>query len=99
MEINIPVIAINTCVISEIVYNEMKGLTVPSGYSEELAKALVRLQSNPALFERLSSGARATLNPRFSPELFWLAIRRVVLELCPPARTTQVLHRDAEVGK
>ncbi|HLY59167.1 MAG TPA: glycosyltransferase family 4 protein [Terriglobia bacterium] len=99
MQRGIPVIATNTGGISEIVQNEMNGLTVPSGDSEELAKALVRLQSNPALFERLSSGARATLNPRFSPELFSLAIRRVVLELCPPARTTQVLHRDAEVGK
>lgn len=99
MQLGIPVIATNTGGTSEIVEDEKNGLMIPAGNAEELAKAVAKLQSSPHLYERLSSGARATLNARFSPELFSLAIKSFALELCPPEGTTQILHRGVEAGR
>ncbi|MBZ5544184.1 MAG: glycosyltransferase family 4 protein [Acidobacteriia bacterium] len=95
----IPVIATNTGGTSEIVLHEVNGLVVSPGNEGELAGALSRMLSSPLLYQQLSSGARATVDARFAPELFSMAIRSFALELCPPARTTQILPRGAEVCK
>jgi glycosyltransferase involved in cell wall biosynthesis len=99
MQRGIPVIATNTGGISEIVEHEVNGLVVPPGNAGEMTGALSRMLSSPILYQRLSAGARVTLDGRFSLELFSLAMKSFALELCPPARTTQILHQGAEVGK
>ncbi len=99
MQRGIPVVTTNTGGTSEIVEDEVNGLVVPAGNAEELAGALSRMLSNPRLYQQLSASARATLDARFSPELFSLEMKSFVLELCPPAPTIHILHRGAGVGK
>lgn len=99
MQRGIPVIATDTGGTSEVVEHEVNGLVVPAGNVGELAAALSRMLSSPRLSQQLSAGARATLDGRFNPELFSLAIRSFAFDLCPPLWTTQILHRGAEVVK
>ncbi|MHB8652362.1 MAG: glycosyltransferase family 4 protein [Terriglobia bacterium] len=95
----IPVIASDTGGTSEIVRHEVNGLVVPGGNVGELAAALNKLLSSPTLQERLSRGARATLDARFSPESFSLAMKGFAFELCPLSQAKQNLRRGTEVAK
>ncbi|HEV2352018.1 MAG TPA: glycosyltransferase family 4 protein [Terriglobia bacterium] len=99
MQRGIPVIATNTGGTSEIVEHELNGLIVPAGDGVELATALNKMLNSPELYKRLSDGARATLDARFSPELFSLAMKCFALKLCPPSRRNQNPRRGTEVAK
>ncbi len=98
MQRGIPVIATAGGGTSEIVEHKLNGLLVPSENVEALARALNRIQTDAELFRRLSAGTRPTIDARFSPELFSLAIKSLVLELCPSVLTAQVAPRPAEVS-
>lgn len=98
MQCGVPVVASRTGGIPEVVREGVNGLLVPPGDEQALAASLERVLSDSTLRTRLQAGARASIDNRFSPETFRSAIRSVVTELCPPARTleAETKAREAE---
>jgi glycosyltransferase involved in cell wall biosynthesis len=78
----VPVVASRTAGTPELVKDGVNGLLVPPGNSEELAKALERLQFEPGLHARLAAQACASIDQRFSRELYCSALSGLISELC-----------------
>jgi glycosyltransferase involved in cell wall biosynthesis len=68
MGAGVPVVAADVAGMSEIVENGRTGLLVPPGYAHALGSAIVRLVTDPALRDRLTSAARVEIRPRFGIE-------------------------------
>jgi len=65
MAAGVPVVASNVGGIPEVIIDGHSGLLVPAGDAPQLAAAIVRLLSDPALAARLAAAARATVEARF----------------------------------
>jgi glycosyltransferase involved in cell wall biosynthesis len=61
-----PVIASDAASLPEIVTPEADGLLVPPNQPAEIGAAILRLRDEPGLWERLSAGARRTVEARFT---------------------------------
>lgn len=89
----IPVVASRTGGTPELVKDGVNGLLVPPGDSEELARALERLQFEPGLYARLAAQACASIDQRFSREAYCSAVSGLIAELCASATPAgAVLH-------
>lgn len=53
MALGVPVIATNGCNLGEIITNNESGILVPVGNKNALARAVVQLRTDPALYDRL----------------------------------------------
>ncbi|HKT12961.1 MAG TPA: glycosyltransferase family 4 protein [Terriglobia bacterium] len=84
----VPVVASWTGGIPEIVRHGWNGLLVPPGNEIALATTLERFLQDAALRARLRSGAKSSLDERFSPENFKSKIQGLIWKLC----RTQQLH-------
>lgn len=63
-----PVIASDAASLPEIVEPEANGLLVPPNRPEAIREAILRLRDDPALWQRLSAGARRTVEEKFTWE-------------------------------
>ena len=63
-----PVIASDAASLPEIVEPEANGLLVPPNRPEAIREAILRLRDAPALWRRLSAGARRTVEQKFTWE-------------------------------
>ena len=63
-----PIVASDIGALGEVIRSGENGVLVPPGDAAALARAIQRLNDEPAERERLSRGARATFVERFSPE-------------------------------
>ncbi len=61
-----PVIAADAASLPEIVTPEVDGLLVPPNQPAAIGAAILRLRDEPGLWERLSAGARRTVEARFT---------------------------------
>jgi glycosyltransferase involved in cell wall biosynthesis len=61
-----PVIASDAASLPEIVTPEIDGLLVPPNQPAAIGAAILRLRDEPGLWERLSAGARRTVEARFT---------------------------------
>jgi glycosyltransferase involved in cell wall biosynthesis len=88
----VPVVASGTGGTPELVKDGLNGLLVPPGNSEELARALERLQFEPGLRARLAVRACTSIDQRFSREFYCSALSSLISELCAlPAPSSVVL--------
>ncbi len=97
MRWGVPVIASHIGGIPEVVRDGENGFLVPPGDEMALAEALKCVLGNASLRARLGTGARATIDQRFSTETFRKSIRTIVSELCSPARTPRTQVQTEEV--
>jgi glycosyltransferase involved in cell wall biosynthesis len=82
----VPVVASLTGGIPELVKDGVNGILVPPGDAEKLATALERLQFEPDLCRQLGAGARASIDQRFSRELYCSTLSNLISELCASSR-------------
>jgi glycosyltransferase involved in cell wall biosynthesis len=68
MSSGIPAVVSDTGGNPYVIEHEVNGLVVPERDPEALAKALTRLRDDPALYRRLSEGARRVYRERFTAE-------------------------------
>jgi len=66
LTLNIPVIALNTKPLNEIIVNEKSGLLVKSGNAKELASAIKRIFKNPNLSKNITTEAKIVSEKKFS---------------------------------
>jgi glycosyltransferase involved in cell wall biosynthesis len=81
----LPVIGSRVGGLPEIVRDDLNGFLIPPGNDEALADRLSSLLTSAELRARLQSGARASLDDRFSVDTFHKQIRLAISELCPPS--------------
>lgn len=97
----LPVVASRTGATPELVTDGVNGLLVSPGSPEELAKALERLQFEPGLGARLAAQACASIDQRFSRELYCSALSGLISELCassaPASAVSTGPRAEAEV--
>lgn len=89
MQWGVPVIGSRVGGIPEVVHEGVNGFLVPAADETALAECLERVLGDSGLRARLQAGARASLDNRFSVETFRASIRRVVSELCRPAKNDE----------
>jgi glycosyltransferase involved in cell wall biosynthesis len=77
----VPVIGSQVGGVPEVVHDNVNGFLMPPGDSRVLAQQLLRLLDGVDLRARLRTGARDSVEQRFSPGTFRGAIRRVVFDL------------------
>jgi len=82
MQWGIPVIASRVGGLPEVIRQGVNGFLVPPGDDAALAESLERVLADGALRSRLSLGARASIDSRFSVDTFNSSIRSVVSQLC-----------------
>jgi glycosyltransferase involved in cell wall biosynthesis len=78
----LPVVASRTGGTPELVKDGTNGILVQPGNSGELAQALHRLQFDEDLGRRLAARACASIDKRFSKDLYCSAIGGLISELC-----------------
>lgn len=78
----IPVIASQTGGIPELVKEGVSGILVPPGNPDELARAIDRLQRDPALRRQLGETARVSIDGRFLKQRYCSTIGDLISELC-----------------
>lgn len=81
-----PVIASNVASLPEIVEHEGSGLLVPPNVPAAITTALERLRGDGALWRRLSQGARARVEERFTWERVAARCLAAYAEIPPPSR-------------
>ncbi|HEV2420033.1 MAG TPA: glycosyltransferase family 4 protein [Terriglobia bacterium] len=86
MQWGVPVIGSRIGGIPEVLCNGVNGFLAPPGDEEALASCLECVLSNAELRMRLQSGARASIDDRFSTESFSTQIRQVLFELSSHGR-------------
>lgn len=69
----LPVVASDLGAMRDMVRHEENGLLVRAGDASAFAKALRRLEADPAFCARLSIGARQTFETRYAPEIAYQA--------------------------
>jgi glycosyltransferase involved in cell wall biosynthesis len=90
----VPVVGSRVGGLPEIIRDGMNGFLVPAGDGRALADALHHLLSDAELHERLSRGARLTVDERFSPHGFHQTLRHIVADLLHPPTARK--ESDAE---
>lgn len=96
----VPVVASRTGGTPELIKDGINGLLVRPGNPEELARALERLQFEPGLRARLAAQACASIDRRFSRELYCSTLSSLISELCvQPAPTGAVLTEPSAEGE
>jgi len=78
----VPVIASWTGGVPEIIHHGSNGLLVPPGDEVALARALEHFLQDTSLRARLCTGARSSIDDRFSLESFKSRIRGLIWKLC-----------------
>lgn len=86
----LPIVGSRVGGIPEIVHDGINGFLVPPRDAEALSGCLGRLLSNDDLRTRLQSGARASIDGRFSFEIFKEQIRLAIPEFCPASDRVQL---------
>ena len=86
----LPVIASRSGGIPELVQPGVNGVLVPPGDSVALREALLTLQGSAALRARLGAAARASVDKRFSPELYCSTLDQFMSELLSPDAAIEV---------
>lgn len=86
MQWGVPVIGSRIGGIPEVLRNGANGFLVPPGDEKALASCLECVLSNAELRMRLQSGARSSVDGRFSTEAFSTQIRQVLFELSSHSR-------------
>lgn len=90
----VPVVASRTGGTPEVVKDGVNGILVSPGDSEELAKALERLQFEPGLRASLAAQAYTSIDERFSREHYCSTISDLIAELCASsAPVSRILDR------
>jgi len=82
MQWGVPVIGSAVGGIIEVVHDGVNGLLVPPGDDERLASSLARLLADPELRARLGSGARSSVDSRFSIDVFHNTLQQILRKLC-----------------
>ncbi|TMQ68754.1 MAG: glycosyltransferase family 4 protein [Candidatus Eisenbacteria bacterium] len=82
-----PIVASDIGALGEIIRSGENGVLVPLGDGAALARAIQRLNDEPAERERLSRAARASFVERFTPERSCQALVNIYRDACAEART------------
>jgi glycosyltransferase involved in cell wall biosynthesis len=81
MAMEVPIVSTRVAGIPNLITNEQCGLLIKPGSVEELAQALSRLLSDPALRARFREAGRRTVETRFSFEIRMRKVRAVYDDL------------------